>query len=156
MQAARTKKSMRDFLRVLRAHDDMAALVLSKGEWFDGKAEVDDYEITKAWKKERRPTAKQCFYNAQTFCMEHVEHRYFEGYALIAGIPMPHAWVVMDDGKVVDFTLEAMLRKAKRERAIVDERPPLYYGVEVPRKFIVQRIVESGHSEPIAERYYLQ
>ncbi len=61
----------------------------------------------------------------------------------------------MDDGRVVDFTLEAVLRKARREKTLVDLTDPLYCGVEVPRKFVLRRVVESGSSDPMAELYYV-
>ncbi len=150
----RTKKEMRYYLRHFRRHDSFAALVLSKGEWFLGRANVDDSEATKRWKKKNRPRAQECFYNAQRFCMN-CRGRYFEGYMFIGGLPMHHAWVAMDDGRVVDFTIEAVLRKARREKTLVDLTDPLYCGVEVPRKFVLRRVVESGSSDPMAELYYV-
>lgn len=151
----RTKKEMRHYLKQWRSDIPLAAIVLKHGEWFLGCANVDDYEIAKEFKKSRRPRAQQCFYNAQQFCIDHRGFKYFEGYMLIPGWPMHHAWVVMRDGKVVDFTLEAMLRKAKREHGLVDTTPPLYYGVEVPRTFIMKRLIEVGCGEPIAELCHL-
>jgi hypothetical protein len=148
----RPKKDMQFYLR--NWDDPLAKLIIKKGEWFIGRAKVDDYEIATKWRKSERPKAQQCFFNAQAFCMENQGYRYLEGYMLIGGWPLQHAWIVMKDGNVVDFTLEAVLRKAKREHNLVDDRPPLYYGVEVPRRFVVQRIVDCGYSEPIAVRYY--
>lgn len=126
--------------------------ILKHGDWFFGRAEVQDYELTAAWKKRRKPKAGECFYNAQKFCMDHREHAYWEGYYLIRGLPMHHAWVVLDDGKVVDFTHEEALKKAKTDHE--DDDPiPLYLGVNVPRRFILEHVLEGGNGEPIAERY---
>lgn len=127
-----TKKAMKDFLRVLRPHDEFVALALSKGIWFNGRANAEDYEITQLWQRVKRPKAGECYTNAQTFCLEAWDHRYFEGYVLAVGIPIQHAWVVLENGRVVDFTLEAMERKAKRAKVACDTTNALYLGVEVP------------------------
>ena len=150
----RTKTDMRRWLRSYRTDFDVpfAGLVLAKGEWFLGRASVDDYEITRLWQKQKKPRAGQCFYNAQQFCIACGIYRYFEGYFLIGGTPMDHAWVVMDDGKVIDFTLEAVLRKVKRtKKGAYDDRPPLYLGVEVPVPFLQACVLETDNGEPLAE-----
>lgn len=156
MTTMRTKKDMLKWLRALTFLDPFMGVILKNGQWFLGRAAVDDYEIAIAWKKHRRPRAGECFYNAQKFCMDYREHAYWEGYYLIGGTPIHHAWVVMDDGKVVDFTLEAVLRKARREKTTVDETTPLYYGVNVPRRFIMEHVLAGGSGEPIAEDYLEQ
>jgi hypothetical protein len=151
----RTKKDMIKYLKIFRETDPFAGVMLSRGQWFLGRANVDDYAITKEWRTKRRPRAQECFYNAQKFSMHHPAFGYFEGYFFIGGMPMKHAWIVMDDGHVIDFTLEAVLRKAKRQKTLVDAMTPLYYGVEVPRHYVVQRVFEmGGGGESIAKSYY--
>ena len=149
-----TKKAMNDFLRVLRPHDEFAALALSQGIWFNGRANATDYEITRLWQREMRPKAGECYTNAQTFCLDVWDHCYFEGYVLAVGIPIQHAWIVMDDRRVVDFTLEAMERKAKRAKVFCDTSNALYLGVEVPKKFVQGQLVETGFNDSVAELFY--
>lgn len=148
------KAAMRAYLKAMAPHDSLASIVLSKGTWFEGKANSDDYELAKAWKMDMRPKPKQCFYNAQMFNMDYRQFKYFEGFAVVLSNhpPVHHAWNVYR-GKVIDFTLEAMIRKAKRE-GVIYNAVPLYFGVTVPRKVIVNRIVETGHTEPRASEVY--
>lgn len=151
----RTKKEMRHYLWQWKDHFPLAGLVLKKGQWFIGRAESDDYEIALEWRRRRKPQAQECHFNSQQFCTDCHDVRYFEGYFFVGGTPIEHAWVVMDDGKVVDFTVEALERKAKRDKSIfIDPMTPLYCGVAVPRSFIIQKIVENGARGPLAELYY--
>jgi len=150
----RTKKDMRYYLRLEAPRDALARMVLRQGTWFLGRARADDYRTSKEWKTLRRPRAQRCFYNSQRFCVDHTGYKYFEGFMLIGGLPMHHAWVLMQDGRVVDFTLEAVLRKAKRDKAVVDLTTPLYNGLAVPRWFILRWLIESRCGEPLAESYY--
>lgn len=134
MPRSRTKKDVLKYLRIYRRQKDkLAAVALKKGEWFLGKASTDDYEQTRAWKKTHRPRVGHCFLNAQRFCMAHTDVRYMEGFLLISGMPTPHAWNVMKDGRVVDFTFEAADRQMIRERGYCESLAPLYLGVEVPK-----------------------
>lgn len=116
------KKAMLHYLRCMRSHDPFAGIVIRLGEWFEGMAKVDDFDLTKQWKKDNRPKAKQCFYNSQMFCCENLGYRYFEGFVLVGGFPIHHAWIV-SRGRVFDFTLGAMVRQAKRAGVIYDEIP---------------------------------
>ena len=149
-----TKKAMKEYLGAVRPHDEFAALALSKGIWFNGRANARDYEITRLWQREMRPKAGECYTNAQTFCLDVWDHRYFEGFVLAVGIPLQHAWVVMDDRRVVDFTLEAMERKAKRAKISCDTSNALYLGVEVPKKFVEAQVRETGFNDSFAELFY--
>jgi hypothetical protein len=152
LRNARTKKDMLKYLRMWSPRDAFAAMILSKGVWFLGRASADDYESTKQWKKTKKPRAQQCFYNSQRFCAHFNGTRYFEGYVLIAGLPMMHAWVVMDDETVVDFTFEAAQRKTRREEGFVETLDPLYFGVEIPRQFLMAQ--SASNRDPIAQQYY--
>jgi hypothetical protein len=147
---------MLGYLRGLRVYDGFASLILAKGEWFHGRANAADYEITRLWAKQQKPRAKDCYYNAQQFCINCGDFRYLEGYVLIHPIdPMEHAWVVMDDGRIVDFTLEAMERKAKKQhKLVVDTSDALYLGVEVPRLFVMEHIVSTDNFESVAELFH--
>lgn len=151
--AMHSRHIMIDEMRHLSNFGSKGDYVLSNGTWFEGRGRVDDYEIAIEWKRRRRPRGGQCFKNAREFCLAHQNVRYFEGFYLIFETPLDHAWVVMDDHKVVDFTLEAVIRKLKRDKDKVHVRPPLYLGVEVPRDKLhsLHEAVESN--EPILELY---
>ena len=134
-----------------------AATVLSHGCLFRKRARSDDYEITKLWRKTNRPRMKQCYYNSQLFCCEDDSVRYFEAYAVRddrRSWPFRHAWIVMPDGFVVDFTLEALERS--REGLNGTHRPAevLYFGVEVPQHTIREAMLSSGFIEPVALRLF--
>lgn len=99
---------------------------------------------------------KQCYYNSQLFCCEHDSARYFEGYAYDRVMPpFPHAWNVMPDGFVLDFTIEALERSEKRRVGKSCPKEVLYFGVEVPQH-AVREAMKSGFIEPIAPRLFLK
>jgi len=158
-----TKNELESFLRSLAKYDTesgvetcLPELLLEDGSWFEGRADSDDYAVTKKWKKKRKPKAQDCYYNSQEFCAKDNGSRYFEGFVLIlAGIiPSEHCWVVMQDGRVVDFTLEAAEVVVAEKGHTVDLRGAVYVGLEVPRAFIVENLDETGWCGPIAELFY--
>ena len=104
---------------------------------------LKEYEQAQTWKKIRRPKNQECFLNAQSYCIDDLSARYFEGYALLAGVSTPseHAWVVTPDGAVVDFTLEAAEKNLKRVKFDCDTRSTLYFGLEIPTRLVMQRIL---------------
>lgn len=118
----------------------VSARLLREGRWFTGRASSNDCEVTRRWAKRMRPQSGECFYNSQRFCLAHDGYAYFEGFYFIGGWPMPHAWVVNVYGAVVDFTLEAVLRRARRNRTEYDDRPPLYRGIRIDTDLLRQRV----------------
>ena len=160
MKAARTEiaaflRFMDDYHQTLN-HCGLPALLLASGDWFQGRVSSKGYESTRQWKRRHRPKAKECFYNAQSFCLEHDEARYFEGYALFApGIgPAEHSWVVMPDGGVIDFTFEAADRIVRRKGHHYDAADTLYVGLEVPTEFIRETMLTGKWIDSVAETYY--
>ena len=156
------KKEMKSYLRMIAKYNkennqpSLPALLLKKGSWFEGRADSDEYPAAKKWKKRKKPKVQDCFYNSQEFCREDNGSRYFEGFILAKkGLgPDEHCWVVMQDGRVVDFTMEAVEAVMAKKRQAVDLREALYIGLEVPIKAIVERLDETGWYEPIAELFY--
>lgn len=153
-----TSEKMTAYLRCIveyhRQEGERAAeqTLLDQGVWFEGRRDADEYEQTKAWKKKRNPKEQECFLNAQQYCTEDLSARYFEGYALIATSPLPveHAWVVMPDGAVVDFTMEAAEQVLKRENIDRDTRDTLYVGMEIPTLLIARMVIKTkGISRPL-------
>jgi hypothetical protein len=136
-------------------HRGLPALLLSQGVWFHGRGGSNDYQSTRRWRKTNRPKAQDCFYNAQSFCMDCDEAAYFEGYVLCLPTldPAEHAWFAMPDGKVVDFTLEAMERVANQEGVPCDTRKALYVGLGVPTAFIRETVAATGWHDSLAEEY---
>ena len=124
-------------------------LVMSKGTWFEGRANVDDYPIAVKWRKEHRLRGGQCFENARQFCLANPKARYFEGFYRIFESPDDHAWVVMADGRVLDFTHEAVIRKLKKEKKEVRINPPLYFGIEVPHHALADLHASAERNKPI-------
>lgn len=149
----RPKKDLLRWLRILTSDDAYMSTVLRYGDWFFGRANVAEYEAAELWKSRRRPRAGHCFYNAQTYCIDHREATYWEGYFLIRGLPIHHGWVVMEDGRVVDFTIEAVIRKLIRERKPVDETIPLYLGINVPRPYIKERLRTGPSGKPLGQQF---
>jgi hypothetical protein len=82
------------------------------------------------------------------FCLDHSDGRYFEGYAYCGVLPVPHAWVVMPDDRVIDFTWEAKDRKLRREGIASDSTGAVYLGVQVPRAQMAKMIAETAWSVP--------
>ena len=126
------------------------SLILDKGREFQGRAQSRDYPSTASFRKLFRPKPKECYYNAQMFVLEHREGRYFEGYSAGSFIPFQHAWIVMPDGRVVDFTLDALKRRYKYDPDEVE-----YIGVEVPTDILRKLILKYNSSEPYAQMHYL-
>lgn len=162
MTPMRPQKDMLHWFDNLHHDDPFMDIVREHGQWFFGRANVADYEVAIAWEKKNKPKVGECFYNSRKFCADHRGPTYWEGYFLIRGLPMHHAWVVMEDGRVVDFALEDGLRVAKSAEFDMfddsvpeyDDTVPLYFGVNVPRKFIMAHIVEGGRGGPIAGPLY--
>jgi hypothetical protein len=160
MNNARTE--MEDFLRVMDQYHrtinsrGLPALLLAGGHWFQGRASSDGDDCARQWRNKHRPTAQECYYNAQSFCLDHEEARYFEGYALFTGLGLPaeHAWTAMADGNVVDFTLEAAELIGKQERLPCDTRDTLYVGLEVPTEFIRAAMLRREWFDSLAEEYF--
>ena len=127
--------------------------VLNNGTWFEGRSNVKDYPSAVKWRRKHKPQSGKCFQNAREFCICHPEAKYFEGYYLIFETPEDHAWVVMPDGKVLDFTLEAVIRDLMKQKKEVNVRPPRYLGVEVPHDRLEELHTGVEPNKPILELY---
>ena len=60
----------------------------------------------------------------------------------------------MPDGKMVDFTFEAVERIAKAQGLPCNTRDTLYAGVEIPTKFIRETMLTREWFESLAEEYF--
>ncbi len=83
--------------------------------------------------------------------MDVKEAQYVEGYCFTDTAPFPHGWILLPDGRIPDFTLDAAERRMRREGIVVDPtQPTVYLGVIVPGDFIRNHRVATGLSEPLA------
>lgn len=116
-------------------------IVLKYGEGYSDCASSDAIPFCKKWKQKFRPKAKDCFANAQQFVIDNLERkvRYVEGFVLIpnSNFPQEHAWNLLEDGRVVDFTMEHLDRITKKKH---DWR---YFGIELDSESVVD-IVTTG------------
>ena len=87
-----------------------------------------------------RPMLKQCFRNAQRFLLHApavgVDVEYREGWALLMGIPIQHAWLSYR-GKVLDLTSDRGLRywrgyRIETREVLVTLHRTRFYGVVRP------------------------
>ena len=117
-------------------------LLLEKGEHFLNRTPVKEVPEAKKWASREHPKKKECFMNAQKFCISHLNTKYYEGYWAASLVPVWHGWVVLD-GKVIDFTAEACEKYLKKQGHDFPDAETLdYFGVHIPTEFILKRIVD--------------
>ena len=74
----------------------LMATLVEDGSWFDGMELIASNPDTDAWKRLHRPKKKECFYNAQSFVLDHCPTaRYFEGLCYVGVVPFDHARIVL-------------------------------------------------------------
>jgi len=102
-----------------------------------------------------RPKVKECYYNAQLatvfgpgFIRPEVE--YYEGLAISFPDlpPVAHAWNLIE-GKVLNFTWEHLPRYVP-EAKLEDFQ---YFGVKIPRDFVVEQVTKTWITEPLLPKY---
>ena len=59
----RPRKQMLRELKILKKQGSIPNYVLSKGTWFEGRANVKDYPIAVKWRRKHRPQGGDCFQN---------------------------------------------------------------------------------------------
>jgi hypothetical protein len=148
-------QSMDEYQQTI-AYRGLPLLLLASGRWFQGRSNADRYISSRQWKNKRRPKAKDCYYNAQSFCLDHEEANYFEGYAMFTGLQIPeeHAWVAMPDGNVVDFTFEAAEQLGSRKGLSFSTRDTLYVGLEIPTDFIRNTLLTNEWFDSLVDEYF--
>jgi hypothetical protein len=143
--------NIHDF-RGLKSLAREARYLAANGTYFVGRAHSNEYQSARQWRKDNRPKIKQCYLNSQLFCAECEDGRYFEGFACDPWPLFKHAWAVMPDGKVVDFTFEARDRVLQREDKNYKPAPVEYVGIHVPVEYF-RRQFECGYVTPVLEDY---
>lgn len=117
--------------------------LLRMGEEF---TTIRDYEPINEWAKKAKPKLKQCFQNCQQAVIDRVPRvKYAEGFILVAGLLIHHAWLVVGK-RVVEITrTDKNLAKAFKKQGKVytpSEDPVRYFGITFPRKRIVDHLYE--------------
>lgn len=87
---------------------------------------------------------KQCYYNSQMAILNlgvNTVAKYYEGWYIPKKIPIPmeHGFLV-ENGKVIDLTAKGDVRE--------------YFGVEIPTKFILQKINETKMATALIFYYW--
>jgi hypothetical protein len=127
----------------VRLSTDPYRLLLKTGEFFVGAAAVKSDPVVHVHVRRYRPKPKECFYNCQKFViLDGTDHAtYYEGFVTdVAGRLTHHGWLVVN-GVVIDPTLEAAVRRAKRWGINFD--PPnvrQYYGVPFAMLDVAKRM----------------
>src|SRR5262249_1286522 len=108
--------------------------LLKEGELFTDWLPGDGH-----WKQRKKPQPKDCFYNAQTLCLD-ADLPYYEGYLFSPVMPMQHAFNVLD-GKVIDVTREAIAKQ-------VGLTEGFWFGAPVTREALLLRQKKTGQWGP--------
>lgn len=147
-----TLPELEKFLHVQMRNIGQAAL-LQAGKFFHGRSLSHTVSYCRAWKKWFMPTTKECYYNAAYFALEHqvLGVKYAEGYWLDpeASTFLYHAWNVLADGRVIDFTQEAADHHLEREPNL----ECLYFGITIPTDYLRKQIIHTGAARNYAGQY---
>ena len=81
----------------------------------------------------KRGKPQQCYANAGREALDNSGKTYVEGYVLVHGGPIEHAWLVDGEGKVQDPTI--------RDGRGIDG----YFGVPIKTEYLREQILKSGH-----------
>ena len=84
------------------------------------------------WQERMKPN--HCFMNAADLAMSGDGLTYCEGYVMFGDVPLliHHAWVVDEDGRLIDPTLPE------------DDRDPTYFGIEIPIHILFRAMESEG------------
>ena len=121
---------------------DIFAWMVENGQYLDR-----NIEKTHQLKGETfyEPQLKECYMNALMMRSEGLS--YWEGWMVSEQIPIPisHAWNLFDN-QVIDFTSTLWGR---------DDETRIYFGVEIPKDFVMQQMLETGISGPYLYPYIM-
>lgn len=116
------------------------SFIIEKGKEFKGSA-IENKKVLD-WIKLMKPQRKGCYYNAQLLALAVKGLKYFEGWAYTKmGFPLEHSWLIDKKNKVIDVTWCDGVE---------------YFGVEIPVDFVKKEMYETGYSNSLLNRYYLE
>lgn len=113
---------------------EFTGVLLKDGDLFTKRLPGDGH-----WKKRKKPQPKDCFFNAQTLCIEG-DLLYYEGYYFSKLPPVQHAFNVLD-GKVIDVTRDAIDKQ-------VGPTEGFYFGAPVSKDDLLFRRIKTGQTGP--------
>jgi hypothetical protein len=105
----------------------------------DGELFTERLPGERHWKKRKKPQPKDCFFNAQTLCIEG-GLPYYEGFYFSTVPPVQHAFNVLD-GKVIDVTRDAIDRQVRPTEGF-------WFGAPVSKKALLFRHIKTGQWGP--------
>ena len=83
---------------------------------------------------------RECFFNAYRIAIDEPDLLYTEGYGLVFGIPMDHAWLThKSTGQIIDPTWVGVADQSGEVESVA------YLGVKFSAGFIVERSRVSGY-----------
>ena len=121
---------------------DIFAWMVENGQYLDRNIEKTHELKGEAFYE---PQLKECYMNALMMRSEGLS--YWEGWMVSEQIPIPisHAWNLFDN-QVIDFTSTLWGR---------DDETRIYFGVEIPKDFVMQQMLETGISGPYLYPYIM-
>src|ERR1051325_4302739 len=129
-------------------------LILERGMLFFGRVRSQDNPLLRVWSEKNSPRKKECFANAQMFVLDSASgHQavYHEGYALGLHVPFAHGWSVLEDGSVVDFTLDVPDDELTQEEVEAEPAEQMVYlGVPVPTDVVKAHVTATLCYERLA------
>ncbi len=170
MKKEHIKEHLKWELEAYRKFNDQRALKYKT--WFYENSStfttVDiDEKLSKEIADRNNCRVKQCYHNAW-ISLSSRSFRYFEGYEMSKGIPIPieHAWLVSANGKIVDPTMiingKQMQQQLKKDYKIIAEvsnesRLPLeYYGMEIPTEYVIEMGIKNKRTGSFLLDYFLE
>jgi hypothetical protein len=116
--------------------------VLDNGKYFKGTERDRKKEDELIVKRRVSHKIKQCFYNSQILLLEDDDLQYYEGWYVPENLfPIEHGFVV-HKGKVIDVT-------ANSRKDVIE-----YFGVPIPKKFVMKSILKKGRVESLLVQYW--
>ena len=120
---------------------DYYDLVLALGEGMIGEPRPEWLD---------RMTPQACYSNCWELCLDSENLTYYEGYGLKKGliIPVSHAWVVNEEGRVIDPTW-------------TEPETAVYWGIPIDRNVLVEASTRTGmsavlESDWMADNWFLR
>lgn len=91
------------------------------------------YPVTARSYEGRRGKPKMCFMNATHDALQKIGRTYVEGYIIVHGVPIHHAWTVDEEGTVYDSTIHPSGEVGG------------YYGIPFTRDYLTDSILKNKY-----------
>jgi len=118
----------KEYLAFTAQHSPIDRFVLKHGRPF---------EIGPKTYEGKRMEAGLCFMNATLMAIDNSKLKYVEGYACVHGVALQHAWVVDENGFIIDPTWS----ETNPEKRIHSD----YFGVEFSTRYLKRATLLNGY-----------